>query len=37
VLVDEKYPDAPDEPIGTDTVDGMVEPYLCIHPTDPVK
>ncbi len=37
VIVDKKYPDARDEPLGTNSVDRMVEPYLCIHLTDPVK
>jgi hypothetical protein len=37
VIVEEKYPNAPDEPIGVDTVDQKIEPYLCIHLTDPVK
>jgi hypothetical protein len=37
VIVEEKYPTAPDEPFGTDTVDQKIEPYLCIHLTDPVK
>jgi hypothetical protein len=37
VIIDEKYPNAPDEPLGPDTVDRKVEPYLCIHLSDPVK
>lgn len=37
VIVDEKYPDAPDEPFGSGTVDRQVEPYLCMHLSDPVK
>ncbi len=37
VIVDEKYPNAPDEPFGTETVDRKVEPYLCVHLTDPVR
>ena len=37
VIVDEKYPDAPDEPLGSDSVDRKVEPYLCMHLSDPVK
>jgi hypothetical protein len=37
VIIDEKYPDAPDEPLGSDSVDRKVEPYLCIHLSDPVK
>lgn len=37
VIVEEKYPNAPDEPFGIDTVDRKIEPYLCVHLTDPVK
>jgi len=37
VIIDEKYPNAPDEPLGSDSVDRKVEPYLCIHLSDPVK
>lgn len=37
VIVDERYPDAPDEPFGTGTVDQKVEPYLCVRLTDPVR
>lgn len=37
VIVEEKYPDAQDEPFGVDTMDLKIEPYLCIHLTDPVK
>jgi hypothetical protein len=33
-IVDEKYPDAQDEPIGRDTVDAKIVPYLC---SDPAK
>jgi hypothetical protein len=29
IIVDEKYPDADDEPIGKDTVDAKTIPYLC--------
>jgi hypothetical protein len=37
VIIDEKYPDAPDEPLGSDSVDRKVEPYLCVHLSDSVK
>ncbi|HEY3400796.1 MAG TPA: surface-adhesin E family protein [Geothrix sp.] len=37
VIIEEKYPHAPDEPFGTGTVDLKVQPYLCIHLTDPVR
>jgi hypothetical protein len=37
VLVEENYPNAPDEPLGIDTVNRKIEPYLCVHLTDPVK
>jgi hypothetical protein len=37
VIVDEKYPDASDEPFGVGTVDLKVKSYLCINLTDPVK
>jgi hypothetical protein len=37
VIVEEKYPHAPDEPFGTDSVDRKVEPYLCLHLTGPGK
>jgi hypothetical protein len=37
VIVEEKYPNAQEEPFGTGTVDQKIEPYLCIHLTDPVK
>jgi hypothetical protein len=37
VIVEEKYPRAPDEPFSTDSVDRKVEPYLCPHLTDPRK
>ena len=37
VIVEENYPDAPDEPFGSSTVDRKVEPYLCVHLSDPVK
>ncbi len=31
VIVDEKYPDAPDEAFGEGTVDRKIQPYLCAH------
>jgi hypothetical protein len=37
VIVEEKYPHAPNEPFGDNTVDLKIQPYLCIHLTDPVK
>lgn len=37
VIVEEKYPSAPDEPFGNNMVDQKIKPYLCIHLTDPVK
>lgn len=37
VIVEEKYPNAQDESIGSDTVDRKIQPYLCIHLTDPVR
>lgn len=37
VIVEEKYPDAPDEPFGVDTVDLKIQPYLCSRLTDPVR
>jgi hypothetical protein len=33
VIVDEKDPDAPDEPIGEDTVNTKIVPYLCTNPS----
>lgn len=32
VIVEEKYANAPDEPIGNGTVDEKVQPYLCSRP-----
>lgn len=37
VIVEEKYPQAPDEPFGDNTVDQKILSYLCIRLTDPVK
>lgn len=37
VIIEEKYPNAPDEPFGVDTVDVKVKSYLCISLTDPVR
>jgi hypothetical protein len=37
VIVEEKYPNAPDEPLGKNTIDQKIQPYLCINLTDPVK
>lgn len=37
VIIEEKYPNAPDEPFGKDTVDLKIQPYLCIRLTDPVR
>lgn len=37
VIVEERYPHAPDEPFGSDTVDRKVEPYLCARLSDPVR
>jgi hypothetical protein len=37
VIVEEKFPNAPDEPFGVDTVDLTIKPYLCISLTDPVR
>lgn len=37
VIIEEKYPNAPDEPFGVGTVDLKIQPYLCIRLTDPVK
>jgi len=37
VIVDEKYADPPDEPLGENNVTQKIVPYLCSQAADPVK